>query len=191
MRELGSVFQLRRTPSVSSIWPHWSLSASKSAIVGRVYVEAAVVFGQCLVEGNEGAHNSTARGWRCASGAMGGFDDSRAINSVAAAQTGCNNTAGLQGVLSRSSRRRWRARHKRPDWQLRSSIPSLAALGLASLATSKTRIFQPSVSSSLHRQHYKHYLTAALSSPMARPVFALRVEKTRPMAGRPTWINSF
>jgi hypothetical protein len=53
MRELGSVFQLRRTPSVSSIWLHWSFNASKSAILGRVYAAAAaaVVFGQCLVEG--------------------------------------------------------------------------------------------------------------------------------------------
>jgi hypothetical protein len=56
MRELGSVFQLRRTPSVSSIWLHWSFNASKSAILGGVY--AVEVFGRCLVEGNEGAHNS-------------------------------------------------------------------------------------------------------------------------------------
>ena len=124
MRELGSVFQLRRTPSVSSIWLHWSLSASKSAMLGGVYGAAAVVFGQCLVEGNEGAHNSIARGWRWIHGECGGFDEIRAINSVAAAKTGCNSTAGLQGVLSRSSRWRWWARHKRPDWQLRSSIPS-------------------------------------------------------------------
>lgn len=69
MRELGSVFQLRRTPSVSSIWLHWSFNASKSAILGAVYAAAAVVvFGRCLVEGNEGAHNSRARGWRSAGG---------------------------------------------------------------------------------------------------------------------------
>lgn len=63
MRELGSVFQLRRTPSVSSIWLHWSLRASKSAMLmlGGRCAAAAVVFGQCLVEGNAGAHNSMAR----------------------------------------------------------------------------------------------------------------------------------
>lgn len=33
MRELGNVFQLRRRPSLSSISLHWSLSASKSAMV--------------------------------------------------------------------------------------------------------------------------------------------------------------
>jgi hypothetical protein len=68
MRELGSVFQLRRTPSVSSIWLHWSFNASKSAILGGFYAATAVVFGRCLVEGNEGAHNLIARGWRCACG---------------------------------------------------------------------------------------------------------------------------
>lgn len=103
MRELGSVFQLRRTPSVSSIWLHWSFRASKSAMVGGVYAAAAVMFGRCLVEGNEGAHNSIARGWWCADGRLSGSDNSRAINSVAAPGTGCNNTAELQGVLSRSS----------------------------------------------------------------------------------------
>ena len=33
MRELGNVFQLRRRPSLSSISLHWSLSASKSAMM--------------------------------------------------------------------------------------------------------------------------------------------------------------
>ena len=42
-----------------------------------------------------------------------------------------------------------------------------------------------------HRQHNKHYLTAALPPPMARAVFALRADETRPMAGHPIWINSF
>jgi hypothetical protein len=36
MRELGSVFQLRRTPSRSSTSLHWSLRASKSAMVCSV-----------------------------------------------------------------------------------------------------------------------------------------------------------
>ena len=38
MRELGNVFQLRRTPSLSSISLHWSFKASKSAIVCCVHV---------------------------------------------------------------------------------------------------------------------------------------------------------
>lgn len=33
IRELGKVFQLRRMPSRSSIWLHWSFNASKSMFI--------------------------------------------------------------------------------------------------------------------------------------------------------------
>lgn len=162
-------------------------------MVGDVYAAGgggAVVFGRCLVEGNAGAHNSNTRGWQCAGGQACESSRSRAINSVAAAESGYNNTAELQGVLCRSS------------LDVAAAVANLATAvepafrvlpycRLARLPPSKTQIFHASISSSLHRQHYKTLLTAALPSSMARAVFALRVEEIRPMAGRPTWINSF
>jgi hypothetical protein len=131
------------------------------------------------------------KGWQCAGGRLRGVGSNQTINSVAAARSGCNNTAGLQGVLYCTGAQE--SLMLLPIWQLRSSHHSatLSCSSLALLAPSKTQIFHASISSSLHRQHNKHYLTAALSLSMVRAVFALRVEEIRHIAGHPTWINSF
>jgi hypothetical protein len=59
-----------------------------------------------------------------------------------------------------------------------------------SRAPSKLQIFALLPSSSHHRQQTKHYLTAG-STFNDEPVFALRVDETRPIAGHPIWICSF
>jgi hypothetical protein len=77
----------------------------------------------------------------------------------------------------------------RPDVP-RSNIPGLVTQsGLAPpklRASSKLSLFALLSSFLHHRQQTKHYLTAA-SIFNDEPVFALRVEETRPMAGRPIW----
>lgn len=149
-----------------------------------------VVFGRCLVEGNEGAHNSIARGRECASGrwTVSAFikqstvrlQQERAATIPLSCKVYSREALKIGGGSSPAI------------WQLRSSHSELYSVEPSTKSRlPKTQIFHASDSSSLHRQHHKHYLTAALSSPMARAVFALRVEETRPMAGRPIWINSF
>jgi len=74
---------------------------------------------------------------------------------VAAAGTGCNNTAGLQGVLNRSSRSRWCARH-RPDVQHSKHFPILSLVPCT--PTSKTQIFEPPSLLLYIASTTKHYL---------------------------------
>lgn len=57
--------------------------------------------------GERGRPQFDSEGSRMRKRAMDGFGVYQAINSAAAARTGCNNTTELQGVLSRSSQDRW------------------------------------------------------------------------------------
>jgi hypothetical protein len=142
MRELGSVFQLRRTPSVSSIWLHWSLRASKSAMV----CGGCGVYGEAVDVSWRGTRAPTIRseGLTLRKQEMGVVEGGRAIINVAAARTGCNNTTDFARCTIPSSRGRWWACH-RPGWQLRSSIPTPLSLAQPARPV-KSRIFQPSPS---------------------------------------------
>jgi hypothetical protein len=142
MRELGNVFQLRRMPSRSSTSLHWSLSASKSAMLccGR----------SCgLAERDGGIVGADARNWRGGEEVAVGMSRSRDGAERAVWNTTCPLTA-----LYLLARRQQRVKLLRPpDPLLRcGQIPSSNIPGTSELDWVRRRHVQQ-VARAPHRQN--------------------------------------